>query len=263
MIMNIKGINVELAGDKSKRQIIFIHGFPFDMSMWQNQFDKLSENYCCIRYDVRGLGSSFVGDGQYTMEAYVSDLFMIMEELNLDKPVVCGLSMGGYIALRALERDESKFSGAILMDTKPQADDDAGKLKRAEAINKINVEGLDKFVEEFVPNTFAPETIKENEELYNSVIQKAKQHDPTGVKGALLAMVSRTSTTGYLERCKLPVLSIVGNLDKLTPPQVMREFTQQIKNSDFAIAPRCGHLPPLENPGFVNDMIEGFLKKIN
>ncbi len=263
MIRNIKGISVQINGDENRQSIVFIHGFPFDNRMWNAQVEFLSNNFYCVTYDIRGFGNSFVGDGQYTMETYVDDLLMVIKELELQKPVICGLSMGGYITLRALERDQSLFAAAVLMDTKPQADDDEAKLKRAAGINQINTEGLDKFAEAFIPNTFAEESKTELKDIYNKTLEIAKSHNPIGVKGALLAMLSRTSTEEFLPNLKIPVLSIVGNLDKLTPPPVMREMTEKIPNGDFAIAPRSGHMTPIENPSFVNDMIAGFMRRLN
>lgn len=257
----INSMVVHTQGNKNNQPIVFVHGFPFDNSMWHNQINFLKDNFYCVSYDIRGLGESYVGDGQYTMEAFVEDLFSIITELNLNKPVLCGLSMGGYIALRATEKYEQKLSGLILLDTKADSDDDDGKLVRANKINQINVEGLDSFVDSFVPGLFCDETKTENVKLYESTIAKCKQNNPIGVKGALIAMLSRTSTVNYLSRIKLPVLVITGAFDKLTPPVQMRELADKIKNSEFAIAPRAGHLSPLENPGFVNDMIKGFLKR--
>ena len=264
MRQTIKGISVKITGSSKKQAVIFIHGFPFDQSMWNSQVKHLSKNYCCITYDVRGFGESYVGDGQYTMEAFASDLFSIMGELKLEKPVLCGLSMGGYIALRAAEREQSKFSGLILSNTKSDADTDAARLARAEKIDQINTEGVDNFVSEFVPNCFAEETIKKKKKIYEDILNRSKTNDPVGLKGALLAMACRTSTTEFLKEINVPVLLIAGSLDKLMPPPVMREMSEKIKDSEFGIAPRAGHLAPVENAGFVNDMIEGFLKrKIN
>ena len=78
--------------------------------MWKAQIDELCEKYFCVTYDIRGLGESPVDDGQYSMESFVDDLESIMTELKLDKPILCGLSMGAYISLRALERMEENFS---------------------------------------------------------------------------------------------------------------------------------------------------------
>lgn len=257
----IGNLAVHTYGNKSKQPIVFIHGFPFDSWMWHKQVEQLQKNYYCITYDVRGLGDSYVGDGQYTMEAYVADLFSIIEALELKEPVLCGLSMGGYIALRAVELKQKLFRGLILCDTKSEADDDAGKLNRSVKINQINTEGLEKFIDEFMPVAFADETPKEQKKLFIETSDRAKNNNPIGVKGALIALLSRTDTTPSLSKITIPTLVISGSFDKITPPVIMRKMADQIKDSEFAIAPRAGHMSPLENPDFVNDIIEGFMKR--
>ena len=262
MKLTINSLSVNTFGDQNNHSIIFIHGFPYDHSMWENQINILKEKYFCVAYDVRGLGESYVGDGQYTMEAYVNDLFSIINELKLKKPILCGLSMGGYIVLRAVERSMEIFKGLILCDTKSEADDDTAKMKRAAAINQINTEGLIKFVDVFVTNCFAEETPKEQEKMFLTTLFKAHKHDPIGIKGALIAIMSRTDTTSFLHKINIPTLVLCGSFDKLTPPPVMRAMSEKIPRSEFAIIPRSGHMTPLENPECVNDLIEGFLKRI-
>ncbi|PJA95935.1 MAG: alpha/beta hydrolase [Ignavibacteriales bacterium CG_4_9_14_3_um_filter_34_10] len=261
MQKQINGLAVYTYGNKKNTPIIFVHGFPLDNTMWKNQIKFLQKDYYCITYDVRGLGNSYVGDGQYTMEAYVWDLFSIINELNLNKPVLCGLSMGGYISLRAVETNQSKFGGLILCDTKSEADNDTGKLILAFKINQINTKGIEHFAEEFLSTVFFEDTIKNNSKLYNEFLEIAKSQNPIGVKGALIAMLSRTDTTSFLEKIKLPTLVICGAFDNLTPPVQMRKLAEKIKNSEFSSIPFAGHMSPLENPSMVNDLISGFMKR--
>src|SRR4030066_2358497 len=110
----INGLSIFLSGSNESKAIIFVHGFPFDHTMWQAQVDEFSKDYKCVSYDIRGLGESPAGDGQFTMESFVDDLEIILDEPKLNRPILCGLSMGGYISLRALERIREKFSAAIL-----------------------------------------------------------------------------------------------------------------------------------------------------
>jgi 3-oxoadipate enol-lactonase len=259
MNMKVNGLSVYLYGNQKNQPVIFVHGFPFDHTMWKEQIDELKDKYYCIAYDVRGLGKSVVRDGQFTMEMYVDDLFNIIDKLKLKKPYVCGLSMGGYITLRAVERDQNKFKGLILCDTRSDADNDEGKLKRANVIKQINEDGVEKFVKGFVSGLFADETKDENPDLYISVIKRCQKSTAVGVKGALLAIMSRTETTNYLSQIYIPSLVLCGSFDKLTPPNVMRIIAEKIDNSEFAVIPRAGHLAPLENPDCVNDMIMKFL----
>lgn len=249
-------------GDKNKIPVVFIHGFPFDNRMWINQVKFLEKDYHCVVYDVRGLGESEAGDGQFTMEMFVEDLFGVMDEMKLDRPVVCGLSMGGYIALRAVERDQSKFRGLILCDTKAEADNNEGKLKRAAGVKRINVEeGTRGYLTDFMPTTFSDISIEELRDVYEAVLDRALVYDPKGIKGCLLAMAGRTDTADFLGKITIPTLVLCGSLDKFSPPEQMRAMAEKIKDAEFAVAPKAGHVPPLENPDFVNDIISGFLKR--
>jgi pimeloyl-ACP methyl ester carboxylesterase len=257
----ISGLQVFEDGHKNNKPVIFIHGFPFDHTMWRNQVEFLKQNYYCITYDIRGLGQSGPGDGQYTIEGFADDIFQIMDELKLNKPVLCGLSMGGYIALRAAERDQKLFGGLVLMNTKAAPDDNEGKLKRAEGIKKINAQGIEKFIAGFVPNCFGDIAVNEMKDVYEDTLNKSMKSNPTGVKGCLLAMAGRTDTDPFLEKIEIPALVLCGSLDKLIPAQVMRRMSEKIKDSEFAATPRAGHLTPLENPDFVNDVLAGFLRR--
>ncbi|MFA7418907.1 MAG: alpha/beta fold hydrolase [Melioribacteraceae bacterium] len=261
MKKTINGLSVNTFGDSSKQSIIFVHGFPYDHSMWKSQIDVLKNDYYCVAYDVRGLGESSVGDGQYMLEFFVDDLFAIIAELKLNKPVLCGLSMGGYIALRAMERNQDLFGGLILCDTRADADDDAARLKRGVSINMINKDGLVKFTEMFVTNCFAEETPKQNEKMFLTTLYNTQKNDPLGVKGCIIAIMSRTDTTKFLPQIKIPTLVICGSFDKLTPPTVMRAMAEKIPNSEFAAIPFAGHMTPLENPSCVNDLLKGFLDR--
>ncbi|HOP49841.1 MAG TPA: alpha/beta fold hydrolase [Ignavibacteriales bacterium] len=245
-----------------KQAIIFLHGFPFNHTMWNFQAEKLANDYNVIQYDLRGLGNSEVGDGQYTMEMMVDDLMFLIYELKLDKPVICGLSMGGYITFRALEREQNAFKGAILCDTHPFADDTAAKLRRQNTIKQINSEGLRSFVESFLPPLFGLDTKQNNHSLIDEWINVCLQNNPIGVKGCQIAMLTRTDTFDALKNIHIPTLCFGGNDDVSCPPATIKQFADQFPKSDFAIVPRAGHMSPLENPDFVLSIIQNFLSNL-
>ena len=252
-------LNANVTGVNKRGSIIFLHGFPFDQNMWNAQVEFLMNDFLCVTYDIRGLGKSDPGDGQFTMEMFADDCLTIIAELELDKPVLCGLSMGGYLGFRVLERAQELFSAAILCDTRAESDSDAAKLKRASGINQINVEGVEKFVEGFVPNCFSEKYKTENVNEYNGYLERSKKSNPLGVKGCLLAMQGRTSVTTSLPNLKIPILLLCGEDDKLTPPEEMRSISDKIPNSKYLIVPGSGHMTPIENPNFVNTSIKDFL----
>jgi pimeloyl-ACP methyl ester carboxylesterase len=256
----INGLSVFLEGNSKNKSIIFLHGFPYDHTMWKAQIDELSENYFCVTYDIRGLGESPVGDGQFTMESFVDDLELILTELKLDKPVLCGLSMGGYIGLRALERFENKFSAVVLCDTRSEADNNEGKLKRSAAIKRINSEGIEPFAKDFITNCYGDHYKQKYRDDFEKRIAKSSGFDPVGVKGSLLAMLGRNDTTEYLDKIKIPTLIICGEHDALTPPPIMKAMADKINNAEFVIVKNSGHMSPIENPKEVNNSITRFLE---
>lgn len=262
MKVTAKGLKIFPNGNNKALPVLLVHGFPFDHNMWHNQIEVISSQYYCISYDIRGLGVSSTIDGQYTMESFVDDIMVIMDELKIEKPVLCGLSMGGYIALRAIERMEDKFRGLILCDTKSEADTNEGKLKRAEGIKKINEEGMDFFIPDFINNCFSDKFKSSQKDEYQKIIDRSSQFDPLGVKGCLLAMAARTDTTSYLSQIKIPVLILCGEKDNLTTPNVMKELSIKISGAEFYIVPESGHIITIENPGFVNEKMTSFLSKI-
>lgn len=256
-------LNVVTAGVKKHRSILFLHGFPYDQLMWKKQIEFLQNDYHCVTYDIRGLGKSSPGDGQLTMEMFADDCLTIIAELELEKPVLCGLSMGGYLSFRIIERAQELFSGAILLDTRAESDSDAAKLKRASAITQINLAGVEKFVEGFVPTCFSEKFKAEHSEEYTSYLERSKKSNPIGVKGCLLAMQGRTSTTSFLEQIKIPTLLLCGIEDNLTPPAEMNTIAEKIPNAKYLVVPDAGHMTPIENPEFVNKAIQDFLDELH
>ncbi len=251
-MLEINGIRYRDSNQKAvtgaESPIVFLHGFPFESSMWDEVIAGLQVHYRCIAPDIRGLGESQSLAGPVSMDDYVDDLFQLMEELQLNKPIIVGLSMGGYIALRALEREQEKFSKAILFDTKSQPDADTARINRFKGMATIRNEGLAPFVEGFVPPTLHRENRRSRQELMNRLIQKAETFPKTGVMNALMAMAARTDTTPFLKQIRIPTLLIVGEGDELTTPAIMNVMQTEIPGSRLATIPGAGHLPPLENP---------------
>ena len=263
MKKTINDLFVYTSGNENNKAIIFVHGFPYDHMMWKEQIKEFSQDYFCAAYDIRGLGQSPAGNGQFTMESFVDDLEMIIDELKLEKPILCGLSMGGYISLRALERMPDKFSAVILCDTKSEADNNEGKLKRAAGIKRISTEGLEPFAKDFITNCFGDYFKHNRKDELEEIITASSNFDPVGVKGSLLAMLSRTDTTPFLDKVNIPTLIICGEQDALTPPAVMKEMQNKIKNAEYVEIKNAGHMTPIENPEELNGAISLFINKSN
>jgi 3-oxoadipate enol-lactonase len=259
----IKGLNVVEYGNPEGQSVIFVHAFPLSHKMWEPQAEVMKNNYHVIVYDNRGFGESNENTDSLTIDSHVDDLFAIINKLRLNKPVLCGLSMGGYISLRALEREQKKFKAVILCDTRSFADDNPGKIKRAEQIKQIKSGQRKEFDDGFLNNTLSTKTLSGNEEKQKTVSfirEIMNMQKDTVVTGALLTMAARTDTTEYLENVTIPALVVVGEDDKLTPASPSRLMNAKIRNSELKIIPEAGHFPNLENTKIFNETIINFLK---
>lgn len=227
--MLINGIEVFLQEDSAAQPIVFIHGFPFDPTLWDNVIEQLKDDYYCISYDLRGFGNSEVGHGQYTMESYVDDLKTLISHFGLKQVILYGFSMGGYIVLRANERLQN-FNALILANTATTSYNDEAKLKRAKAIQSIEKEGVEPFLDSFFTAAFTQSYRQEHQDKIALLKEKILTFDPTGIKGGLIAMISRTDTTQSLEQ--VPSTLLIGaSDDAIIAPKIMKEIASKIKKN--------------------------------
>ena len=250
------------AGPSAGLPVVFVHGFPFSHAQWMPQLDAFSVQYRVAAYDLRGLGRTEVGDGQYTLEGYVDDLVAALDHLGHDKAVICGLSMGGYVALRAAEREPNRFLGLVLCDTRSGADTNEGKVSRANAARDLKTDGIDRFVKAFLPVVLGPTTLGERARVVETVEGMVREQRVAGVVGAQIAMAGRTDTTDGLHRVAVPTLILVGEEDTLTPPAQAREMAARIPGAELALVPAAGHVSNLENPESFNASLGEFLARL-
>jgi len=264
MNAHINGIEVHYidAGNSNALPVVLIHGFPFSNEMWEPQIKILENNFRVIAYDVRGHGKSDVGDGQYTLEFLVDDLIGLLDYLKIQKAILCGLSMGGYIALRTIERNPERVLGLVLADTQSKADTNEAKFKRADSIRSVKTIGVQAFAEVSVKSVFAPQSFTSNVEAIENIRRIIQANSPIGICGALLAMAGRTDTTDALAGIKVPTLILVGEHDGLLYQLASQEMRDRIPNSELHIISNAGHMSNLENPEEFNTHLLNFLGKL-
>jgi 3-oxoadipate enol-lactonase len=241
--------------------VVFIHGFPFSHKMWEPQVNKLPNDIHAITYDVRGHGSSDVGDGQFTIELFVDDLIVLLDHLGIERAVLCGLSMGGYIALRAIEKHPNRIKGLVLCDTKSEPDTNEEKIKRTSSIKAVKSAGASVFAEDFVKAVFWPKTFENNLGAIEFIKELIRANSSLGICGTLLALAARTDTTQSLSSINVPTCIIVGEYDLRTPPSCAQAMHTAIAGSELHILSNAGHMSNLENTKDFNKILNTFLKK--
>jgi len=215
-----------------------------------------------IAYDLRGHGKSEAGDGQFTLELFVDDLLALLDYFQIAKVLLCGLSLGGYIALRAAERNPERLRGLILCDTKSEAEGNEAKLKRAANVKLVKAQGAAAFAEGLLKSLFAPSTFENNPVVVEKISSLIEGTSPLSIAGTLLALASRTDTTESLSKLAVPTLILVGEEDQITPVSHSKSMHEKIPGSRLAVIPQAGHLSNLENPDEFNRHFLEFLKGI-
>lgn len=264
MKIKLNGIDINYTerGLPQGLPVVFLHGFPFNHTMWEPQMKALPNNIRAITFDIRGHGESDVAEGQYTIELFVDDLIALLDHLVIEKAVVCGLSMGGYIALRGVERHPERFRALVLCDTRSEADPDAGKIKRSATIRAIRNHGVTPFAETFLRAVFAERSFETHLQAVGAIKAAITANSPVGICGTAIALAARTDTTHSLREITIPTLILVGEHDALTPPSASRAMHEAITGSEFHIIPHAAHMSNLENSPEFNKHLLAFLNKI-
>lgn len=252
-------ISYNEVGEKDKPVIIFIHGFPFNKKMWNVQLENLGSKYRCIAFDLPGYGGSS-SEEEISIEFYADVLDSFMHLMQIENATICGLSMGGYISLRAIVKYPVRFSRLILCDTNCISDSDEARKKRYATIEAIEKDGLGPFTEGFIKNLFTEKNLNSNMSYVNDIKTIMLSASQESVIGTLKALAARTETCSNLNDIKIPVLIICGEEDKITPIAQAKFLHENIRGSKIKLKPAAAHLSNLEQTELFNKAISEFME---
>lgn len=250
------------ASAKAQRPpIVFLHGFPFNKNMWFDQLNALPDHLTGIAVDIRGHGHSTMGHGFFSVDLFAKDLIEFLRKMGIPKAIVCGVSMGGYIALRAHELAPEKFAGMILSDTNAISDDNEAKAKRFETIRSVLQHGNRTFAISFAQRVFSEYSQQYNPAAIELIKSSIRRNNVRSICATLLALAARTDTTHHLSEIQVPTLLVWGEQDRVTPKEQAEILIQQIPDAEYVELAQCGHLPNLEDTIGFNKAMLDFLKK--
>jgi 3-oxoadipate enol-lactonase len=260
---HINGISIAYRDQGSGPAILFIHGHPFNQSMWNPQIAALTWKYRVITYDIRGYGASEIPTAEATtLETMASDINALLDHLSIPKVVIAGLSMGGQIAMAFAEQYPQRLSGLILAATLPQADtEEAIKTRRATA-ERFLQQGSVLPGGEMIPKLIAPASLKRDPEIAVKVFTMIAHTLPAGAAAALRGRALRKDYTESLTLIAVPTLIIVGTEDSYIPLETAKQMYESIPNSHIEIFEGIGHLPNLEATDRFNAVLHKFLATI-
>ena len=243
--------------------LLFLHGFPFDRRLWDREIATLPAGWRAIAPDLRGFGASRDnGSAPLTMARHARDMIALLDHLQIARALVCGLSMGGYVAFELLRAAPDRVRGLVLCDTRAEADAEPARVGRRETAERVRREGVEAVVDTLLPKLLAESTMQERPEVGERLAAIMASQSADAVARASLGMAERQDARTLLADIAVPTLVVAGAQDALIPPDVQRALAAAIPGARLALLPDAGHVANLDNPAAFGAAVHGFLATV-
>lgn len=248
-------------GPRSATTVVLLHGFPLDHRMFHFQKQALeTAGFRVLIPDLRGAGKAPMGRGPAGMREYAGDVLRMLDRAGVQRFVVAGFSMGGYVALEVARQAGARLAGLALLSTRAEADSDEARAGRAATSEKVRAAGSAQPVADaMLPKMLTPAAPPQ---LRDEVQQMMLAQRPEGVMLALAAMASRPDSRATLQAVRVPTLILVGADDPVTPPEMSKSMAALVPGAKYQVVPGAAHLLPMEQPEAVNDALVAWLRGI-
>lgn len=256
----VNGVNlaVDVRG-QGLPAVLFIHGYPLNHMVWEHQLAHLDG---CLRIapDLRGMGQSDAPDLGYSMATYAEDLLALLNTLGVDRAVLCGVSMGGYIAFEMLRRARDRVRALVLVNTRAEADTAEGRKARDASAAQAREGGAESIAASMLPRALARTAPAENPALVERIRVMMEGTPVSGILGALAALRDRPDSMPLLSTLTaLPTLVVAGDDDQITSTDHARTMAEAIPGARLAVVQGAGHFSPIERPEEVTALLAEFL----
>lgn len=238
--------------------VAFVHGFPHNRTLWSPQVSALVDRARCIAPDLRGFGESSK-HGPFTIDQFADDVAMLLRGLGIDRAVVAGISMGGYVAFALWRRHRALVRALVLADTRAGADTDETREKRRALVEVARTRGAGAVADGQITGMIGKTTRDKRPALSDEVHRMLASASVDGIVGALEAMMARVDSTDTLATIDVPTLVVVGSEDVLTPKSEAEILHDAIRGSRLEVIEQAGHVSNLERPAAFNHVLSEFL----
>jgi pimeloyl-ACP methyl ester carboxylesterase len=238
--------------------LLFLHAFPLDASQWDHQVAVAGRNHRCLRVDMWGCGSSPQPDGPPSLELFAAATLRALDERGVDAFVLCGASMGGYVAWELLRLAPQRVQALVLTATRPSADSDEGRATREQTAVTVLEHGVETIVEDNVTRLLGRRG-QHDVHIADPLRARVRRWTPAGIAWALRAMAARRDSTGLLSTIAVPALVVAGAEDAVIGSTDQRRMADVIPGARFVEVAGCGHLVNLEDPPGFNAELDNFL----
>ena len=258
-LIQIDDVQIAYDSTGSGPPVIFVHGYPFNRTLWSEQVAALSGRYRVITVDLRGFGESSSSASPATMSRMAQDVAKLMDELNISEVTLVGLSMGGYVLLSFYKQFANRVSALVLADTRAGADTEEGKKVRAQQAETILAEGMAGTADAMLQKLLTPETVAKRADIVKRVRDMMVKTRPEGAAAALMGMASREDQIDLLSQIKCPTLILVGRTDPITPVADSELMHQKINDSKLIVIENAAHVSNIEQVDEFNTELKTFL----
>lgn len=262
MLIKTNGISIDYRDGGTGIPVIFIHAFPLNQTMWDDQLAPLQNHCRVITLDLRGFGRSDAPQGPYFMDQMAADVRGLMSALDIDQALLVGLSMGGYAALAFCRNYPDSVRAMVLADTRASADTHEARERRLKSAERAEREGARAVAEDMIPLLLGRTTLESRPFVIERVRTMIEANSPRGIAGAQHGMSERRDSTHILPGMDFPVLVIVGSEDTLTPVAEAESLRNGIRGARLRVIERAGHLSNMERPEEFNTALIEFIEEI-
>ncbi|MFZ1331463.1 MAG: alpha/beta hydrolase [Flavobacteriales bacterium] len=250
-------------GQQEKRiPLLLIHGFPLDRTMWRPQLEGLRDVARPIAPDLRGFGDSGDTPDIMNMGDYASDLHALLRTMGIQQAVICGLSMGGYIALAFLQKYPSMVQGLVLCHTKATDDPEETRKARLLTAKTVLESGSSKISVGLYDRMISEHTKQTRVDVTDHLKRMMDRQEPAAIAAASRGMAVRPDRTDMLASITVPTLIITSEQDQLIPASESTSMHEAIPGSTLVQIPDTGHLSNMENSDAFNEQLRLFLLSV-
>jgi 3-oxoadipate enol-lactonase len=234
--------------------LVLLHAFPFDRRMWSEELARLSDVRRVIAVDLRGFGASPLW-GEPTIDELGDDVIALLDELGVPMASVCGLSMGGYVALSLVERHRGRVAALVLADTRAAGDGEVARAAREATMRQVRSDGTAAFLDGVPERLLSRHASDDLRQRVRSLCVERGEI----ILAATRAMAHRPDRTALLQRIDCPTLVVCGGEDTTSPAPEMRSLAAQIPGAEYVEIAGAGHLSNLEAPDRFDEAVARFL----
>ncbi len=242
--------------------IVLLHPFPANHDFWFPVTNTLTARYRLILPDLRGHGDSGAGEGSATMDKHAHDVARVMDDADVGRAPLVGVSIGGYAIFEFWRRFPGRVAALVLCNTKAAADTTEARNARLQSANEVIEKGTEAFFDGMAAKVLSKTTQQSRPDLVRGVFDMMRRMSAEDVAAVQRGMAERPDSVATLKTIKVPTLIITGDEDNLTGPPEAEVMRQNISGSQMKVVAKAGHYSPWEQPEEVGRILRQFFDSL-